>query len=116
VRGDFLKFGLFLIAIALITLFLGAAHEAVARFIRSGETFFFVLTAIAGIGGLVYLFAGVLQQSVITTKPRVDSSPPEPRTGTDTSGRTGPGWHCTWCWAPLEEGSKYCNKCGREIR
>lgn len=63
--------------------------------------------------GLAYFIAGLVTRPAAPSK---EEPPAEPALAEEkTSTKTGPGWHCTWCWAPLEKGSKYCNACGHRI-
>ncbi len=115
-RKDFATIGLFLLVIGLLFAVLAFANDAIVRIIRSSASWFLALAIIAVVGGLIYLLAGVFGQSDIGSSRPVRPPPAEPAAGdVKTEGKTGPGWHCTWCWAPLEEGSKYCNSCGRKI-
>ena len=114
-RQDFATIGALLIVIGLLLLVLAIANDAVVRIIRSSASWFLALGILACIAGLVYFFAGMLRQSTTTASPSVEAPQPEPQVEEQASTQTGPGWHCTWCWSPLPEGSKFCTNCGRKI-
>jgi hypothetical protein len=115
-RNDFVRFGVYLILIGVLFLIVVWANDPIAEVILTGQALFMVLAALALIGGAIYFFFGMLQQPVTTTKPPAKAEPSETMDeGVAPSSKTGPGWHCTWCWAPLQEGSRYCNICGRKI-
>ena len=115
-RRDFIKIGLFLLVVGFIVLVMAFDYEAIYRFVRATSFALLALGLLVCIAGLIYLFAGALLRPIKVSRPPVNPSLPEPQTEFITSSKTGPGWHCTWCWAPLPEGSKICNNCGREIK
>jgi hypothetical protein len=102
--------------IGLLLMVLALANDAIFRFIRAAGSWLLAIGIVATVGGLIYFFAGILHQSEISANPPDRTREPEPQAEiTAPVNKTGPGWHCTWCWAPLEEGSHYCNNCGRKI-
>jgi len=82
-------------------------------------TFFFVAYWSLGIGilaffaGMAYTFAGLVDRPPEASEKAAPARPAQAEE--ELSAKTGPGWHCTWCWAPLEKGSRYCNACGHRI-
>ncbi len=108
-RNDFVKFGTLLLVLAIAFFAIGIGHDFIAR----NETSFLVISALAAFGSAAYLIAGFVQTSPKLTAPIIAEPPKDP----DREGpaKTGPGWHCSWCWAPLEKGSRYCTECGHKI-
>jgi hypothetical protein len=115
VREDFLKLGIILFFFGLLAILFTIAYENVYRFMRSADYVVLAIGTIASVAGLIYIVAGFANRSVNAPRPKASPPTEEPKAEADTDAKTGPGWHCSWCWAPLPEGSKYCHKCGKRI-
>ena len=114
-RDDLLIVGLLLLVVGLFLLLISLPNEALIRFIGSAGLLVLVLGIITTVGGGAYLLAAFVQGPVAVPPPKIDTLKAEQTAEPEPSDRTGPGWHCTWCWAPLKEGSRFCNNCGRKI-
>lgn len=97
------------VVIGLILMLFGAVMAFVSLFVAWA----LAVGALSFLLGLVYLYAGFVDRSA-TPAPLRQPAEPERAEG-PPSEKTGAGWHCTWCWAPLEKGSRYCNACGHRI-